>query len=91
VVQLVQGILTTYYLANGNTYPADEPTFKAALVAAPLPAWFLSNEWHTVINYSVINNNHVSISFNGCAITYTVSSVGQPKIERSQASCEAHP
>jgi hypothetical protein len=94
VVQLVHRMLTTYYLANGNTYPADEPTFLAALEATPLPDWpdwFKDNQWHTVINYSVIDNNHVSIIFDGCAIEYKFSSVGQPKIERSQASCEAQP
>ena len=91
VVQLVHRMLTTYDPDNGKPYPVDESTFLAALEAAPLPDWFKDNQWHTVINYSVIDNNHVSISFNGCAITYTVSSVGQPKIERSQASCEAHP
>jgi hypothetical protein len=91
VVQIVRGMLNTYYLANGNQYPEDEPTFLAALEAAPIPAWFVNNQWHTVINYALSSDkSHVSISFDGCAITYTVSSVGQSTIKRSQASCEVH-
>jgi hypothetical protein len=87
VVQIIRGILTTYHPANGNTYPVDEPTFLAALTAAPPPAWFTANNWGTVVNYTFVNANSVTISFDGCAITYTVT-FGQPDIARSQASCE---
>jgi hypothetical protein len=87
VTQVVRGILTTYHPANGNTYPVDEPAFLAALTAAPPPVWFSANNWGTVINYAFINANSVTVSFDSCAITYTVT-FGQPDIARSQASCE---
>lgn len=87
VVQVIRRILDTYHPANGNTYPTDEPAFQAALTAAPPPAWFTANNWSKVVNYGFVDANTLTISFDGCSITYTVT-FGQPDIARSQSSCE---
>ena len=92
VAELVRGVLTTYYIKHGNTLPEDQDFFREALAAAALPAWFAGNQWDTVINYELPeeNKNRADISFTGCAITYTVS-FERPDIERDKASCEGHP
>lgn len=90
LVQIIRGILTTFHSANGNTYPVDEPTFVAALTAGPLPAWFNANNWGSVVNYSFLNANNVTVSFDGCDIVYTIT-FGQPEIERNPHSCEFSP
>ncbi|MFT7471349.1 MAG: hypothetical protein ACI8XU_001245 [Kiritimatiellia bacterium] len=50
-------------------------------VLNPMPAWFLSNDWFSVSNYTSISNDSGSVDFTNCNITYTlnfaVSSLGK--------------
>lgn len=92
VVQIVHGVLTAYYLEHDKTLPVDQDFFREVLAAAALPAWFADNQWDTVINYKLSEENKksASISFTGCAIIYTVDF--EPlNIKRDKASCEGHP
>ncbi|MDP3517463.1 MAG: hypothetical protein Q8S94_09885 [Pseudohongiella sp.] len=92
VVREIRRVLDLYHPANGNTYPADEPAFQAALAAAapPLPTWFTANSWNTVTNYAFVNTNSFTLNFVGCEIEYTVT-FGSPDITRDQFSCEVSP
>jgi hypothetical protein len=89
VVQMVHVMLTNHR-DQGNMLPVDQVLFLEVLAAAALPVWFADNQWDTVINYTLVNENRVTISFTGCEITYTVD-FERLVIERDKASCEGHP
>ena len=90
IVQIIRGILDTYHPANGNSYPIDEPTFKAALLAGGPPAWLAANDWDDISSYLLTSPDEVTITFGGCDVNYAIA-FGQPDIERSQSSCEDLP
>jgi hypothetical protein len=50
-------------------------------VLSPMPAWFVSNDWFSVSNYTQISNDSGNVDFSGCNIIYTlnfaVSSLGK--------------
>ena len=52
----------------------------------PMPAWFVSNDWFSVSNYTQIANDSGNVSFTGCNITYTLN-FGVTELGRAGSSC----
>lgn len=52
----------------------------------PMPAWFTSNAWVSVSNYTQITNDSGNVVFTGCNITYTLN-FGLSKLGKVGSSC----
>ena len=52
----------------------------------PMPAWFISNDWFSVSNYTQLSNDSGNVVFTGCNLTYTVN-FGVTGLGRAGSSC----
>ena len=52
----------------------------------PMPAWFISNDWISVSNYTLISNDSGNVDFTDCNITYTLNA-GVSSLGKTGSSC----
>jgi len=83
VAETIKQQLDAYHSSNGQ-YPPDAAEFTAAIGSAP--AWFANNQWNTNSNYTFLTASTASVSFNGCAIVYTLNQA-TPNITRTGSQC----
>lgn len=73
VVEAIRIELDNFHTLNGR-YPIDALEYAAALLT--VPAWFLTNNWHLVSQYTPATVDTADITFTGCPnITYTVNNI----------------
>lgn len=83
VAETIKQRLDAYHSSNGQ-YPPDAGEFAVAMSSAP--AWFASNLWNSNSNYTFLTATTASVSFNGCAIVYTLDQT-TPTITRTGQQC----
>lgn len=77
------------YHATSSSYP-DDASFDDPMlddfvtVMGGAPAWFNANDWQNQTNYVRVDTDSATLTFNGCGITYTVSTSG---ISRDTRQC----
>ncbi|MDP2282808.1 MAG: hypothetical protein Q8L06_01620 [Pseudohongiella sp.] len=81
VVMDIKRVLDAGFVANGNSYPANQAAFEAAIVADA--GWLAANQWHSTAAYSFLTANSATVQFLGCQIVFTVTN--------APASIESNP
>ncbi len=79
-------LLNANHPVNANSYPANLAAFQTVMDAAN--NWLDGNNWHTtaMASYAFTDANNVSVRFQNCAITYTIT-FGSTTLGRSAHSC----
>jgi hypothetical protein len=83
VASLIKTHLDTFYKSTG-TFPTSNSELNSAL--ASMPSWFAGDKWDNVLSYNLITSDSFSVSFDGCAITYS-SSITKQTLLRDMRTC----
>ncbi len=91
VAQAIKTVLDTHHPNNGDSYPVDEASFRAAMLlpANNAPSWLASEDWlggTIAYTFDPLNDDQVKLEFDSCNIVFQFD-FGVTTISRAPLAC----